>query len=197
MLAAAGLHLGCHWYIFQTLQDGQINKASLATLFSTVLLPSVLFLLCGMYKWRDDKWRITKFVVICQILSQAFILAFEGIVAYVYSTVIGGALIFTHILSIIALIGAAEWITNGFYLSRRSKVMLGCIFIIFIGASIAGAIMMSGKYAYTSFTASWFCLTSLFMTYAMSSTLPKVKGGNLFPSDDVFPVYEWDPARNN
>ena len=80
-------------------------------------------------------------------------------------------------------------------LRRRSKVMLGCIFIIFIGAGIAGAIMMSGKYAYASFTASWFCLFSLFMTYAMSSTLPKVRSGNLFPSDDVFPVYEWDPAR--
>lgn len=58
-------------YLFRLFSVINPSKLSLVGVaFSFCLYPFVVLTLTALYKWRDDKWKTSRFVVVCLCCSQ-------------------------------------------------------------------------------------------------------------------------------
>ena len=61
-------------YLFRKFSDNSLEASDRRNLvgiaFSYCLYPFIVLTLSALYKWRDDKWKVSRFVTVCLCISQ-------------------------------------------------------------------------------------------------------------------------------
>ena len=190
------MHIGIHMYVWRIMQGGAISFQSMGTLFSFVLYPAIVFMSVAIYKWKDDRHKLSPFVLWSFGASQISIFCFEVCVTVFYSLISGIIMMVIH--SVVLFSGASVfmWVKNKYYLSKKQKQVIVGVFgtVVLLGAllSVSGR----GMNAYYAFTASWFILFFFFAGAATVSLYGPLKERTILFSDTVFPVYVWDPSSD-
>jgi hypothetical protein len=91
-LAALSMHTGIHLFFHLHINDRKIGTAAIAILFSWLLFPCLTALAAAAYKWADDRFQWSRFVVVNILLTWSCVLAFGAVFA-TYISIAGGAVI--------------------------------------------------------------------------------------------------------
>lgn len=130
--------------------------------FSFFLYPFVVLTLTALYKWKDDKWKATRFVIICLVVSQvcpsvpwqqsarsdaavlpllqAIVVGFIAASVAVFGSVVITSAIFGSYMGIVYVaFMLVTWASHGYYLplwARRSGYAVA-------GIVVAGGLILS------------------------------------------------------
>ncbi|XP_010257664.1 PREDICTED: calpain-type cysteine protease DEK1 [Nelumbo nucifera] len=164
------------------------NGDFLASLLPLVCIPAVLSLFCGLHKWKDDDWRLSRgvyvFVGIGLLLSLG---AISAVIAIVKPWTIGVAFLLVLLLVVLAIGVVHYWASNNFYLTR-AQMFLVCFlaFLLALAAFVVGLLddkpFVGASVGYFSFL---FLLAGRALTVLLS---PPV----VVYSPRVLPVYVYD-----
>ena len=181
------LHVGFHMYIWIYIQNGEINLNAAGTLFSSIMYPTLVLIFVALYKLRDDKWKLSRFVNVCAISSQVIVAAFSLCIIFVFDEATVGAILLIAQFLFLFLVGTIFlWVKNNYYLPKAHKVcvvlVLGAVIVAGFVAGLAG----SGMSAFVAFSASWFTICALALGAAVA-TLPCVFESSTFVFRERFP----------
>ena len=191
---AAGMHVGFHLYLWQNMQSGELSLASLGTLFSFLLYPTLVLLATAVYKWLDDNYEVTSFVTGCVVGTQITTLAFEIAVTVVYSNTAGIIMLVIHGVCLFLGYSAVKWVRNNNHLSKIHRGAIVIVFAVVVAAGSLFGVAGSGYSAFYAFTASWYTLFFFLAGTSFAILYPPFKEDRLVFSETVFPVFVWDKS---
>ncbi|KAK8446135.1 hypothetical protein SEVIR_9G438700v4 [Setaria viridis] len=178
-----------YWGVVNSREDGVPLKADfLAALLPLLCIPAFFSLFTGLYKWKDDDWKISRGVYL--FISMGMLLLF-GAVAAVIVTIrpwtVGVACLLA-ILFLVFVIGVIHyWTSNNFYLTRTQMLLVCSIaFLLALAAFLMGLFhgkpFVGASIGYFSFI---FLLTGRALTVLLSPPI-------VVYSPRVLPVYVYD-----
>ena len=192
------MHLSFHLYIFNVIQEGEVDLNSAGTLFSLFMYPTIVLICIALYKLRDDNWEMGKFVIICGITSQVILVVFNVCVIVLFGeTVIGVILLIAQGLFLFLVGTIFTWIKNNYYLPKIHKILLVTVLCTIIAGGFLAGLAGSGTNAFVAFSASWFTICGLALGASVVSLYPAYLKGRLLFSETIFPVFIWDPDTTN
>ncbi|KAK2438390.1 calpain-type cysteine protease family [Trifolium repens] len=100
----------------------------LAALLPLVCIPAMLSLCCGLLKWKDDGWKLSRGVYIFVIIGLLLLFgAISALIVVIKPWTIGVAFLLVLLLMVLAIGAIHHWASNNFYLSRLQTVFV-CLF---------------------------------------------------------------------
>ncbi|GLJ45014.1 hypothetical protein SUGI_0947480 [Cryptomeria japonica] len=123
-------------------RDGQIpaKEDFLAALLPLVCIPAIFSLFCGMYKWKDDSWQLSRGVYTFVGMGVFLLLvAITAVIATVNPWTVGVTFLLLLLLLVLAIGVIHHWASNNFYLTR-TKMVVVCmaLFILALAAFLVG-----------------------------------------------------------
>ncbi|KAL5976765.1 Calpain-type cysteine protease dek1 [Asimina triloba] len=112
----------------------------LAALLPLVCIPAILSLCCGLYKWKDDDWRLSRGVYVFVGIGLLLLLgAISALIATIRPWTIGFAFLLVLLLIVLTIGVIHFWASNNFYLTR-TQMFLVCLlaFILALAAFLVG-----------------------------------------------------------
>jgi MFS family permease len=197
-ILAIVLHCVMHLYALTNV-TGSVKIGAVLTSF--VLYPTLVSISAALYKYRDDRYKLSKFVVVCLGASQLFliggILMFYVLFDSVAATVALGVL---YVITVCSLLLLAKWMTNNFWLPRKLRMLVLAVLaaIIILGLVItAGLWLVAGKgtYALMAFSASYAVIFAAVLLTAIS--LHRKTLSYVYASAAVFPVVTVTPGNED
>lgn len=197
LILALALHIIVHAVLWNFYKED--TERTIAVVFSFVLYPTLLLNAVALYRYRDDHWKLSKFVVVCLAVSQVIIVAFIfwAMFAFKGSAAAAGGALVLYLILVGVMAAVIKWITNGYYLPRvwRRVAMVVLGLIVVIGLSMAAYELWVQDDTATAM--AYFALPYLasFLALIVSATsmLKRVPAGRLFYSSTVLPVLLYDP----
>jgi hypothetical protein len=124
---------------------GVVWSAVSLTLASVDVVVSGVLILQALYKYWDDKWKVSKFVVISLSLSAAIMFGFVLASVFVFdSTNAGGAAFGTLLYVGFAVAILVKWSSSGYWLPPRWSKFAGVtVAAFFIAGIVIGAVDLS------------------------------------------------------
>nr|CAB3501081.1 unnamed protein product [Digitaria exilis] len=178
-----------YWGVVNSREDGVPLKADfLAALLPLLCIPAFFSLFTGLYKWKDDDWKISRGVYL--FVGMGMLLLF-GAVAAVIVTIrpwTAGAACLLAILFLVFVIGVIHyWTSNNFYLTRTQMLLVCSVaFLLALAAFLMGLFhgrpFVGASIGYFSFI---FLLTGRALTVLLSPPI-------VVYSPRVLPVYVYD-----
>ncbi|KAJ6387737.1 hypothetical protein OIU77_026335 [Salix suchowensis] len=160
----------------------------LAALLPLVCIPALLSLCCGLLKWKDDDWKLSRGVYIFVIIGLLLLLgAISAVVVVVKPWTIGVAFLLILLLIVLAIGVIHHWASNNFYLTRTQTLFV-CFLAFLLGLAaflvgwFAGKPFVGASVGYFSFL---FLLAGRALTVLLSPPI-------VVYSPRVLPVYVYD-----
>lgn len=178
-----------YWGVVNSREDGVPLKADfLAALLPLLCIPAFFSLFTGLYKWKDDDWKISRGVYL--FVGMGMLLLFGAVAAVIVTirpwTV--GVACLVAILFLVFVIGVIHyWTSNNFYLTRTQMLLvcsIACLLALaaFLMGLFHGKPFVGASIGYFSFI---FLLTGRALTVLLSPPI-------VVYSPRVLPVYVYD-----
>lgn len=160
----------------------------LAALFPLVCIPALLSLSCGMYKWKDDNWEISRGVYLFVGMGLFLLLgAISAVITTINPWMVGVAFLLFLLLVVLAIGVIHYWASNNFYLTRI-QMFLVCLaaFVLALAAFFVGLL---ANQPFVGASVGYFSVLFLLAGRALTVLLsPPV----VVYSPRVLPVYVYD-----
>ncbi|KAH9329441.1 hypothetical protein KI387_001549 [Taxus chinensis] len=171
-------------------REGQVpmKEDFLAALLPLVCIPAVLSLCCGMYKWKDDSWHLSRGVYMFVGMGVFLLLgAISAVIATINPWMVGVTFLLLLLLLVLAIGVIHHWASNNFYLTR-SKMFLVCL-ALFVLALAAFLVGLLADEPFVGASVGYFSVLFLLAGRALTVLLsPPV----VVYSPRVLPVYVYD-----
>ncbi|KAK7399696.1 hypothetical protein VNO78_10885 [Psophocarpus tetragonolobus] len=171
-------------------RDDQVptNGDFLAALLPLVCIPAVLSLCCGLLKWKDDDWKLSRGVYIFVIIGLLLLLgAISALIVVVNPWTIGVAFLLVLLLLVLAIGAIHHWASNNFYLSRTQMV-----FVCFLAFLLALAAFLVGWFKGKPFVGASVGYFSFLFLLAGRALTVLLSNPIVVYSPRVLPVYVYD-----
>ncbi|KAK7369224.1 hypothetical protein VNO80_11259 [Phaseolus coccineus] len=171
-------------------RDEQVptNGDFLAALLPLVCIPALLSLCCGLLKWKDDDWKLSRGVYIFVIIGLFLLLgAISALIVVVKPWTIGVAFLLILLLMVLAIGAIHHWASNNFYLSRTQM-----IFVCFLAFLLALAAFLVGWFEDKPFVGASVGYFSFLFLLAGRSLTVLLSNPIVVYSPRVLPVYVYD-----
>ena len=99
------------------------------------MYPTLCLLGAGVWRWRDDSWKLSKFVIYCFVAAQITLLTFGILSIFLISVLAGIMWIGNYIMVSCMVFLLGKWAMNGFSLPRKWK--FAAIFLVGIEVAIS------------------------------------------------------------
>lgn len=181
---------GLSYVFIVRLREDQVPvKADfLAALLPLICIPAVLSLCCGLYKWKDEGWKLSRGVYMFLGFGLFLLLgAISAVIATINPWMVGVAFLLFILLLVLAISVIHYWASHNFYLTR-AEMFLVCLaaFVLALAAFLVGLLanepFVGASVGYFSFL---FLLAGRALTVLLS---PPV----VVYSPRVLPVYIYD-----
>ncbi|KAJ6427915.1 hypothetical protein OIU84_023340 [Salix udensis] len=160
----------------------------LAALLPLVCIPAFLSLCCGLLKWKDDDWKLSRGVYIFVIFGLLLLLgAISAVIVVVKPWTIGVSFLLILLLIVLAIGVIHHWASNNFYLTRIQMLFV-CFLTFLLGLAaflvgwFEGKPFVGASVGYFSFL---FLLAGRALTVLLSPPI-------VVYSPRVLPVYVYD-----
>ncbi|XP_043692215.1 calpain-type cysteine protease DEK1-like [Telopea speciosissima] len=164
------------------------NGDFLASLLPLVCIPAVLSFYSGLYKWKDDDWKLSRGVYVFVGIGLLLLLgAISAVIVIVKPWTIGVAFLLVLLLIVLAIGVIHYWASNNFYLTR-TQMFLVCFlaFLLALAAFLVG--LLEGK-PFVGASVGYFSFLFLLAGRALTVLLsPPI----VVYSPRVLPVYVYD-----
>uniref|UniRef100_A0A0D3BN76 Calpain catalytic domain-containing protein n=1 Tax=Brassica oleracea var. oleracea TaxID=109376 RepID=A0A0D3BN76_BRAOL len=167
----------------------------LAALLPLACIPSLLSLCCGMIKWKDDCWILSRGVYV--FVSIGLVLLFGAIAAVIIVIrpwTIGVSFLLVLLLIVVAIGVIHLWASNNFYLTRKQTSSV--CFLPFLLGLVAFLVGWFQDKAFAGASVGYFTFLFLLAGRALavsSFNLPqRVQRNCVVYSPRVLPVYVYD-----
>ncbi|KAG1342741.1 Calpain-type cysteine protease ADL1 [Cocos nucifera] len=178
-----------YWAVVNSREDVILMKTDfLAALLPLVCIPAVFSLFTGLYKWKDDDWRLSHGVyVFVGIGILLFFGAISAIIAIIRPWTVGVAFLLVILLVVLAIGVTHYWASNNFYLTR-TQMFLVC-FLAFLLALAAFLVGLFEEKPFVGASVGYFAFLFLLAGRALTVLLsPPI----VVYSPRVLPVYVYD-----
>ncbi|XP_010936786.1 calpain-type cysteine protease ADL1 [Elaeis guineensis] len=178
-----------YWGVVNSREDVIPMKADfLAALLPLVCIPAVFSLFTGLYKWKDDDWRLSRGVyVFIGIGILLFFGAISAIIVIIRPWTVGVAFLLVILLVVLAIGVTHYWASNNFYLTR-TQMFLVC-FLAFLLALAAFLVGLFEENPFVGASVGYFAFLFLLAGRALTVLLsPPI----VVYSPRVLPVYVYD-----
>nr|GMD14906.1 calpain-type cysteine protease DEK1 [Ipomoea batatas] len=160
----------------------------LAALLPLICIPAVLSLSSGLFKWKDDNWKLSRGAYIFITIGLLLLLgAISAIIVTVHPWTIGAAFILVLLLLVLAIGVIHYWASNNFYLTRVQMLV-----VCFLAFLLALAAFLVGRFqdkAFVGASVGYFSFLFLLAGRALTVLLsPPI----VVYSPRVLPVYVYD-----
>ncbi|XP_022987996.1 calpain-type cysteine protease DEK1-like [Cucurbita maxima] len=164
------------------------NGDFLAALLPLVCIPALLSLCSGLYKWKDDGWRLSQGVYAFLFIGLLLLLgAISAVIVVIKPWTIGAAFLLVLLMIVLAIGSVHHWASNNFYLTR-TQMFLVCFlaFLLALAAFLVG--WFEGK-PFVGASVGYFLFLFLLAGRALTVLLsPPI----VVYSPRVLPVYVYD-----
>lgn len=160
----------------------------LAALLPLACIPALLSLCCGLLKWKDDDWKLSRGVYVFVFIGLLLLLgAITAVIVVVKPWTVGVAFLFVLLLIVLAIAVIHHWASNNFYLTRTQMFFVCFIaFLLGLAAFLVGLFrdkpFVGASVGYFSFL---FLLAGRALTVLLSPPI-------VVYSPRVLPVYVYD-----
>ncbi|KAK4725636.1 hypothetical protein R3W88_030553 [Solanum pinnatisectum] len=160
----------------------------LASLLPLICIPAVLSLGAGLFKWKDDNWKLSRGAYMFIIIGLLLLLgAISAIIVTIKPWAIGAAFLLVLLLLVLSIGVIHYWASNNFYLTRI-QMLLVC-FLAFLLALAAFLVGWFQDKAFVGASVGYFSFLFLVAGRALTVLLsPPI----VVYSPRVLPVYVYD-----
>ncbi|PHT97406.1 Calpain-type cysteine protease DEK1 [Capsicum chinense] len=112
----------------------------LASLLPLICIPTILSLGAGLFKWKDDNWKLSRGAYMFIIIGLLLLIgAISAIIVTIKPREIGAAFLLVLLLLVLAIGVIHYWASNNFYLTRI-QMLLVCFlaFLLALAAFLVG-----------------------------------------------------------
>ncbi|KAL6195012.1 hypothetical protein ACLB2K_030634 [Fragaria x ananassa] len=160
----------------------------LAALLPLICIPAFLSLCSGLYKWKDDNWKLSRGVYIFVTIGLLLLLgAISAVIVVVTPWTIGVSFLLVLLMIVLAIGAIHHWASNNFYLTRTQT-----FFVCFLAFLLALAALIVGWFEDKPFVGAsvgYFLFLFLLAGRALTVLLsPPI----VVYSPRVLPVYVYD-----
>ncbi|KAA8549688.1 hypothetical protein F0562_001294 [Nyssa sinensis] len=160
----------------------------LAALLPLVCIPALLTLCCGLLKWKDDNWRLSRGVYVFVIIGLLLLLgAISAVIVIVNPWTIGAAFLLVLLLIVLAIGVIHYWASNNFYLTRTQM-----FFVCFLAFLLALAAFLVGWFEDKPFVGASVGYFSFLFLLAGRALTVLLSPPIVVYSPRVLPVYVYD-----
>uniref|UniRef100_M8C6S9 Protein DEFECTIVE KERNEL 1 n=1 Tax=Aegilops tauschii TaxID=37682 RepID=M8C6S9_AEGTA len=178
-----------YWGVVNSREDGIPLKADfLAALLPLLCIPAMFALFTGLYKWKDDDWKISRGVYLFVGMGMLLLLgAIAAIIVTIRPWTVGVACLLVILFLVFAIGVIHYWKSNNFYLTRTQMLLVCSLaFLLVLAAFLMGLFQgkpfLGASIGYFSFL---FLLTGRALTVLLSPPI-------VVYSPRVLPVYVYD-----
>ncbi|KAL3697653.1 hypothetical protein R1sor_011729 [Riccia sorocarpa] len=110
-------------------RDGRVPTQGdyLAAFLPLACIPAAVLLGCGLYKWKDEGWQLSRGVYACLGVGLVLILgAISTIIAMIHPWMVGVAFLLFLLMMVLTISVVHHWASHNFYLTRM-EVILVCL----------------------------------------------------------------------
>ncbi|KAK7318765.1 hypothetical protein RJT34_03472 [Clitoria ternatea] len=171
-------------------RDNQVPTKGdfLAALLPLVCIPALLSLCCGLLKWKDDDWKLSRGVYIFVIIGLLLLLgAISALIVVVKPWTIGVAFLLVLLLMVLAIGAIHQWASNNFYLSQTQT-----IFVCILASLLALAAFLVGLLEEKPFVGASVGFFSFVFLLAGKALTVLLSNPIVVYSPRVLPVYVYD-----
>ncbi|GAV75559.1 Peptidase_C2 domain-containing protein/Laminin_G_3 domain-containing protein [Cephalotus follicularis] len=160
----------------------------LAALLPLVSIPALFSLCCGLIKWKDDDWKLSRGVYVFLMIGLLLLLgAISAVIVVVKPWTIGVAFLLVLLLMVLAMGVIHHWASNNFYLTRTQ--MFSVCFLAFLLGLAAFVVGWFEDKPFVGASVGYFSFLFLLAGRALTVLLsPPI----VVYSPRVLPVYVYD-----
>ncbi|KAJ3692452.1 hypothetical protein LUZ60_012802 [Juncus effusus] len=180
---------GSYWGVVKAREDEMPLKADfLAALLPLICIPAVFSVFTGLYKWKDDGWKLSRGVYVFVGIGILLLLgALSAVIVTINPWTVGVGFLLVILLLVFAIGVIHFWASNNFYLTRtQMSVVCFLAFLLALAAFLLGFFegkpFVGASVGYFSFL---FLLTGRALTVLLSPPI-------VVYSPRVLPVYVYD-----
>lgn len=169
---------------------GEANVKSLVILFVVVGYPMLLCLAIAILKWREDRWILSRSIVVLFVAALCLFIAFDVIVFLYASYAAGVVLLSIFIVAASAVLIVCRWQQGKYYLPPAYRFFIGALLTLLIVSGIAVGFLT--EYAFVGFSITLFSILLGTAGYAMQKLMSR-SGNSLTFGKFVLPVEKRAP----
>ncbi|XP_072998652.1 calpain-type cysteine protease ADL1 [Typha latifolia] len=178
-----------YWGVVNSREDKVPLKADfLAALLPLICIPAIFSLFTGLYKWKDDDWKLSHGVFVFVGIGIVLLFgAISAIITIVRPWTVGVAFLLVILLLVFAICVIHYWASNNFYLTRAQMLLVSFLaFLLALAAFLLG--LFEGK-PFFGASVGYFSFLFLLAGRALTVLLsPPI----VVYSPRVLPVYVYD-----
>ncbi|WOL02903.1 calpain-type cysteine protease ADL1 isoform X1 [Canna indica] len=178
-----------YWGVVSSRDDRIPMKADfLAALLPLICIPAFLCLFTGIYKWKDDDWKLSRGVYVFIGIGFTLLLgATSSLIVVITPWTVGVAFLLAILLILLAVGVIHYWSSNNFYLTRTQMLFVSFLaFLLALAAFLLG--LFEGK-PFVGASVGYFSFLFLLAGRALTVLLsPPI----VVYSPRVLPVYVYD-----
>lgn len=178
-----------YWKVVNSREEKVPMKADfLAALLPLICIPAFFSLFIGLYKWKDDDWKLSRGIYVFLGLGLSLLLgAISAVIVIIRPWTVGVAFLLIILLVFLAIGVVHYWASNNFYLTRTQMFLVCCLaFLLALAAFLVGLFedqpFVGASVGYFSFL---FLLAGRALTVLLSPAI-------VVYSPRVLPVYVYD-----
>ncbi|XP_039143168.1 calpain-type cysteine protease ADL1 [Dioscorea cayenensis subsp. rotundata] len=178
-----------YWGVVNTREGRNPMKADfLSALLPLVCIPAIFSLFTGLYKWKDDDWKLSRGVYVFIGIGIMLLLgAISAVTVIIRPWTVGVAFLLVILLVVLAIGVIHYWASNNFYLTRAQ--MFFVCFLAFILALAAFLVGLFEEKPFVGASVGYFSFLFLLAGRALTVLLsPPI----VVYSPRVLPVYVYD-----
>ncbi|XP_008787933.1 calpain-type cysteine protease ADL1-like [Phoenix dactylifera] len=178
-----------YWGVVNSREDRIPMEADfLAAFLPLVCIPALFSLFTGLYKWKDDDWKLSRGVYLFVGIGMLLLLgAISAIIVMIRPWTVGAAFLLVVHLVVLAIGATHYWASNNFYLTR-TQMFLVC-FLAFLLAVAAFLVGLFEEKPFVGASVGYFAFLFLLAGRALTVLLsPPI----VVYSPRVLPVYVYD-----
>ncbi|XP_073105600.1 calpain-type cysteine protease ADL1 isoform X2 [Elaeis guineensis] len=178
-----------YWGVVNSRVDRIPMKADfLAAFLPLVCIPAVFSLFTGLYKWKDDDWKLSRGVYVFVGIGILLLLgAISAIIVMIRPWTVGVAFLLVVLLVVLAIGATHYWASNNFYLTRTQMLLVS--FLAFLLALAAFLVGLFEEKPFVGASVGYFAFLFLLAGRALTVLLsPPI----VVYSPWVLPVYVYD-----
>ncbi|KAL0906783.1 hypothetical protein M5K25_025304 [Dendrobium thyrsiflorum] len=160
----------------------------LAALLPLACIPAIFSLIIGLYKWKDDDWKLSCGVYVFLTIGFSLLLgAMSAVIVVIRPWTVGVAFLLVILLVVLALAVVHYWASNNFYLTR-----IQMFFVCFLAFLLALAAFLVGFFEGKPFIGASVGYFSFLFLLAGRALTVLLSPPIVVYSPRVLPVYVYD-----
>ncbi|XP_020572133.1 calpain-type cysteine protease ADL1 isoform X2 [Phalaenopsis equestris] len=160
----------------------------LAALLPLACIPAIFSLIIGLYKWKDDDWKLSTGVYLFLAIGFSLLLgAMSAVITVIRPWTVGVAFLLVVLLVVLALAVVHYWASNNFYLTR-----IQMFFVCFLSFLLALAAFWVGFFEGKPFIGASVGYFSFLFLLAGRALTVLLSPPIVVYSPRVLPVYVYD-----